>query len=79
MYSGYRIADGKGSWSFNDDFGVLMFGVDNSSSFHTDNRKNEFLILDKGGIFGINGSFGAPEKKLIFSKTKTKNFARFAL
>ena len=24
-----------------------------------------FLILDKGDTFGINGTFGAPEKKLV--------------
>ena len=30
----------EGSWSFNDDFArnVKIFGVDNSSSSHTDNR-----------------------------------------
>ena len=77
MYSGYRIAfDGKGSWSFNDDFArnVIVFGVDNSSSSHTDNLKNEFLILGEGNTFGINGSFGAHEKKIDinFSKAKTK-------
>ena len=77
MYPGYRIAfDGKGLWSFSDDFGrnVIIFGVDNSSSSHTDNLKNDFLILDERDTFGINGSFGAPEKKfdINFSKGKTK-------
>ena len=41
MYRGYgKSFDGKGSWSFNDDFArnVKIFGVDNSSSSHTDNR-----------------------------------------
>ena len=60
VYSGYGIAfDGKGSWSFNDDFAknVIIFGVDNSWSSHTDNLKNVFLILGKGDTFGINGSF----------------------
>ena len=68
VYSGYRIAfDGKGSWCFNDDTGrnVIIFGVDNSSSSHTDNLKNDFLVSGEGDTFGINGSFGAPEKKLI--------------
>ena len=41
VYSDYgKSFDGKGSWSFNDDFArnVKIFGVDNSSSSHTDNR-----------------------------------------
>ena len=51
-----------------------MFGVDNSSSSHTYNLKNDFLILGEGDTFGINGSFGAPEKKIDinFSKAKAK-------
>ena len=56
MYSGYRIAfDGKDSWSFRDDFSrnVIIFGVDNSSSSHTDNLKNDFIILGDGDTFGI--------------------------
>ena len=39
-YSGYGVEfHGKGSWSFFDDFAktVIRFGVDNSSSSHTDN------------------------------------------
>ena len=62
MYSGYRIAfDGAGSWSFGNDFAgnVVIFGIDNSSSSHSDNCKNNFLILDERDTFGINGSFGA--------------------
>ena len=77
MYSGYGIAfDGKDFWSFNDDTArnVKIFGVDNSSSSHTDNPKNDVLILNEGDTFGINGSFGAPEKtfNINFSKAKTK-------
>ena len=77
MYSGYRIAfDGKGSWSFSDDFARngMIFEADNSSSSHTDNLKNDFLILGEGDTFGINSSFGAPENKFCinFTKTKTK-------
>ena len=51
-----------------------MFGIGNSSASHTDNLKNDFLILGKGDTFGINGSFGAPESKINikFSKAKTK-------
>ena len=77
VHSGYGIAfDGKGSWSFNDEFARnnMIFRVDNNSSSHTDNLKNDFLILVEGDTFGINGSFGAPEKKfnINFSKAKTK-------
>ena len=48
VYSGYGIAfNGAGSWSFGNDFArnVLIFGVDNSSSSHEDNHKNNFLGL----------------------------------
>ena len=64
VYSGYRIAfDEKGSWSFNDDTAtnVIISGVHNSSSFHTDNHlKNDFLIL------------GAPERQFNINFTKAK-------
>ena len=77
VYTGYGIPfDGKGSWSFNDEFvrKVVIFGVDNSSSSHTKNLKNGLLILGEGDTFGINGSYGAPEKKfnINFSKVKAK-------
>ena len=65
VYSGYRIIfDSEGEWSFGNDYArnVIIFGVDNSSSFHSDNHKNNFLILAEGPTFGINGSFGSPEK-----------------
>ena len=59
MYSGYGIAfDGKGEWCFGNDPAktVIMFGVDNSSSSHTDNLKNYFLILGDSPTFGVNGT-----------------------
>ena len=43
--SDYGIAfDGKGEWNFGNDFArnVIIFGVDNSSSYHTDNRKKTY-------------------------------------
>ena len=54
----------------------VIFGVGNSSSSHTDNRKNSFLVLDEGSTYGINGNFGSPEKKLSinFSKARTKPY-----
>ena len=67
MHSGYGIAfDEKGTWSFLNDYAknVIIFGVENSSSFYADNRKNIFSVLGEGDTFGINGSFSLPEKKL---------------
>ena len=77
VYSGCVIAfDGKVAWSLDNDSArnVIIFGVDNSSLSHTDNQKNDFLVLGEGPIFGINGSFGSPEKTFSnnFNKEKTK-------
>ena len=77
MYSGYRITfDSAGSWSFDNDSArnVVIFGVDNSSSSHADDCKNNFLMLGESPTFGINGSFGSPEKTFStnFSKANTK-------
>ena len=50
-YSGYRITfDSAVSWSFDNDFAqnVIIFDVDNSSSSHSENWKNKFLILGEG-------------------------------
>ena len=46
-----------------------FFG-DNSSSSHTDNRQNDFLVLDKGPTDGINGIVGAVEEKLVLNLVK---------
>ena len=53
---------------------MLIFGVDNSSSSHTDNLKNDFLILGEGSTFVINGNFGTSDKKfdISFRKAYTK-------
>ena len=62
VYSGYRIAfDSASSWSFNNGTArnVITFGVDNSSSFHDDNRKNNFLVLGEDPTFRITGNFGS--------------------
>ena len=44
------------------------------ASSHADNSKNYFLVLEKSPTFGINGSFGSPEKKISinFSKANKK-------
>ena len=52
----------------------MIFGVDNSSSSHADNRKNNFLILGEGPTCGINGSFGSPEKNLVLILLKQTKF-----
>ena len=67
MYSGYRTTtDDAGSWSFDNNFArnAIIFGVDNSSSSHSENRKNNFSVLDEVPTFGINGSFGKKKKKM---------------
>ena len=84
MYSGYGITfDSTGSWSFGNDIArnVTIFGVDNSSSSYSENRKNNFLVLGEGPIFDIKGSFASPEKKfnINFTKGNTQNFVEFAL
>ena len=75
MYDGYEIAfDGKVSCSFNGHFtrNIIIFGVDNSSSSHTDNLKNYFLILCERDTSVITGSFGVPEKEIIININKAK-------
>ena len=48
-------------------YNVINFGVDNSSSSHIDNPKNNFLVLGKGPSEGINASFGSAEKILVLA------------
>ena len=82
MYSGYRIVfDGAGSWNFGDDFtrNVVIFGVDNSSSSHAENRKNKFLVLVNGLTYGINGRFGSPETKFNINLSKENTKFRLSL
>ena len=79
-YNGWGIAfDGEGSWNFDNGFtrNVIIFVVDNSSSSHTDNPKNNFLGLDKVPSDGINDNAGAAgEKKIILSFiNQIQNFA----
>ena len=79
VYSGYGITFyGVGSRSFDNDTArnVIIFGVDISLSYHSNNRRNNFLVLEEGPTSEINGSFGSPEKKFTinFSKANTKFF-----
>ena len=63
VHSDYRVAfDGNLVMNLLE---VLMIEVDNSSLSHTDNLKYEFLILSEVDTFGINRSFGAPERKFL--------------
>ena len=51
VFSGFGIVlDGTGSWNFGNDYArnVLIVGVDNSFSFHTENLKHYFLVSGKG-------------------------------
>ena len=57
IYNGRIIAfNGEGSWSFDNEFArnAVIFGFDNSSSFYTNNQKNNFLVLAEGPINDIN-------------------------
>ena len=74
--SGLEIAfDAKGEWNFgNESAGnVVIFSVDNSSWSNADNWKNDFLVLDEGDTFGINGNICTQERKfsINFSKART--------
>ena len=49
---------------------IQFFGVDNTSSCHTDNRNNVFLVLREGPTYYINGSFGSLENSSILTLAK---------
>ena len=77
MYSSYgKTFDSAGSWGFDNDTArdFIIFGVDNSSSSHADNRRNNFLVLVEDPTFGINGSFCSPNKdfSINFRNANTK-------
>ena len=61
-----------GRWSFDNGTArnVIIFHVDNSSSFHSDNRKNILLTLGETSSFGLNGSFAWPQKNFYINFTK---------
>ena len=77
VHSGYEITfDSAGSWGFDNDFArnAIIFSADNRSLSHSDNRKDDFLILGWGPPYGINGNLESPEKKfnIDFTKANTK-------
>ena len=66
IYDGRPITfDGESSYSFGNDFdrNVVIFVVDNSSSSHTKNRKNNFSVFGEGPADVINDSTDAEKKK----------------
>ena len=75
VYGGYGISfDEAGSWNVGNHFARnVIFGDGNSSSCHTDNCKNDFLVLGEGPTDYFNGSVGAAEKEFSvkFRKAKT--------
>ena len=51
---------------------MLISDIDNTSSSHTDNQRNNILVLGEGSFDGINCSTGAVEKiSFNFSKANT--------
>ena len=79
MYSGYGITfDSTGSWSFSNDTArnVIIFGVDNSSSSQTENRKNKFLVLGEVQLLKLMEALADQKKSLVLILVnQTKNFA----
>ena len=59
----------------------MIFGIDDSSSFHSDKSKSDFLVLGKEPTEYINGSVSAGEEKcsMNFINAKTKVLIEFAL
>ena len=66
--------DGGDWWSFVMAVLEIKFLVLMIIHHHMLQSQNNFLILGKGPTFGINGSFGSPEKKfgINFTKANTK-------
>ena len=65
-------------WSFDIKYArnVVIFVVDHSSSSHTDNRQNDFLVLVEGPTYVINDSTGTAENNLVLTLVKQiQNFA----
>ena len=74
-----NLVTSGGSWSFDNGTArnVIIFDGYSSSSSHVDNRKNNFLILVLGPIYGINGKSGSADKR--FGINFTKSNIKFCL
>ena len=51
---------------------VVFFGFDSTSSSHSNNEKNNFLVLSERPMEGINDSAGAEEKQLVLTLVKQR-------
>ena len=82
-YNGQGKAfDGERTWNFGNDFArnIVNFGFDGRSSSHTDNRKNNFLVIGEGPHDGINDSTGAADFSIkIFGINLRKANTKFCL
>ena len=68
----------KRSYSIGNEIGrnVIIFGVDTSSSSHTDNKKKDILILRKGPTQGLEHTLTAEK---LYSINFTKKNTKFCL
>ena len=75
MYSGYGIAfDKEGRWIFGNCYAenVIIFGVNNSSSSHANNRKNNLLVLDEADTLVLMKTLVHQRKRLILTLLKQR-------
>ena len=74
MFSATNVVrnNDKSKYLFSNDSAknIKIFSVDNSSSSHTDNCKNNLFVLGEGLTYDINGSFGTPEKEFSINFSK---------
>ena len=78
-YSGYGIGfDRKGTFSIGNGSGsnIIIFGVDMSSSPHTDNNKNDILIIGKGPTQGLEHTLTGEK---LYSVTFREHNRKFCL
>lgn len=75
IYYDYEAAfDWIGKWSFlcyKFARNIVIFGADNSSSRHSDNRRNNFLVIGHETTDVINNSVATVEKKLVVNFAKS--------
>ena len=66
----------KRSYSIGNEIGrnVIIFGVDTSSSSHTDNKKKDILILRKGPTQGLEHTLTAEKLYSVKFTKKIQNF-----
>ena len=72
VYYGYGKAF-HGSWSFGNEINrnVIIFHVKNSPPRHSENCKNNFLVLEEGPRSGISDSAAELEEMFSFNFTKS--------